>query len=395
MNTTMMTYKYTSKDKLAGTCLGVLLFMRTMPCYLWALEDFLRPLCAILIMMLCVTNMSKEKWTKIIFLSIACAYVWATVFVDHSGIITLFNFLAFAFIPTLKKSVVLETYKTFRKILVVILSLSILNYFFVLLGIDFMGIVIEPLNKLKDYKYVMHPFLVTPIGFESNRFHAIYDEPGHIGTMMGLILIAERMNLHKKGNIILLIAGLLSFSFYFYVAMIFGVVLFSKKTKRKWLNVSILIGFILVTYNNEFLYNTLWYRFEYDTETGTLVGDNRSSKSLDNAYDAIKHTSLFYTGMGSAATGDYAGSASLKLIILKHGFIFLFFNLLGYLLLAIRQIEDKKELLTFFIFFILTLYQRPGFYNTSSIFLYVIVIYVFGFNNNGNNTIIENSPKYE
>ena len=82
------------KDKIAGAWLGVLLFMRTMPCYLWAYEDFLRPLCAILIMAFCVANMSKDKWTKLIFSLIASAYVWATVFVDHSSVITLFNFFA-------------------------------------------------------------------------------------------------------------------------------------------------------------------------------------------------------------------------------------------------------------------------------------------------------------
>lgn len=372
------------KDKIAGAWLGVLLFMRTMPCYLWAYEDFLRPLCAILIMAFCVANISKEKWTKLIFSLIASAYIWATVFVDHSSVVTLFNFLAFAFIPTLKKEVVYETYRVFRKILVVIISLSIVNYILILLGIDFMGVVIDPINKLKDYKYIMHPFVVTPLGLESTRFHAIYDEPGSVGTLVGLILIAEKMNLQKKGNLVLLIAGLLSLSFYFYIAMIYGFILFSKRLKRKWLYMSVLIGFIIVSYNNEFLYNTLWYRFEYDVDRGTLVGDNRSSRSLDNAYDAIKNTPLFFTGIGSAAAEDFAGSASFKLIILKHGFIFLALNMLGYFLLAIRQISDRRDLLFFFIFFILTLYQRPGFYNTSSIFMYVIVINIFGSYNYGN-----------
>lgn len=389
-----MSRTITSKNyKIVGAWLGVLLFMRTMPCYLWAYEDFLRPLCAILIMAFCVTNLSKEKWTKLIFLLIASAYIWATVFVDHSGVVTLFNFLAFAFIPTLKKEVVFETYRVFRKIFVIIMGLSIVNYILVLLGIDFMGVVIDPLNKLKDYKYIMHPFVVTPLGMESTRFHAIYDEPGSVGTLVGLILIAERMNFQKKGNMVLLIAGLLSLSFYFYIAMIYGIILFSKRLKRKWLYVCMLIGFIIASYNNEFLYNNLWYRFEYDVDKGTLVGNNRSSMSLDNAYEAIKSTPLFFTGLGSAAAEDFVGSASFKLIILKHGFIFLALNILGYLLLAIRQIKDRRDLLFFFVFFILTLYQRPGFYNTASIFLYVIVINLFGSDNCGNRLNLRNSKK--
>lgn len=358
--------------------LGILVFMRTQPCYLWRCEEFLRPICAILILLICIKNISHAKWTIWILLSIVCAYIWATIFVDHSGIITTMNFLAFAFIPTLKQEIVYETYKVFRKLFVFFLGLSIINYFLVLIGIDFGGIVIEPLNKLKQYKYVMYPFLVTPYVGEFSRFHSVFDEPGVVGTISGLILIAEQMNLQKKSNYIILIGGLLSLSFYFYVAMIFGFILFSKKLQNKWLYISFLLCFIVISYNNDFLYNTLWHRFEYDANAGKFAGDNRNSTIVENAYESIVGTPLFFTGLGSAATTDYSGSASLQLIILKHGFIFVALNLLGYLLLSIRQIENKKDLVLFFVFFILTLYQRPGFYNTSSIFLYVMVINMFG-----------------
>ncbi|MGN0033243.1 MAG: hypothetical protein ACI358_05650 [Candidatus Limimorpha sp.] len=361
-----------------GLWLGILVFIRTQPCYFWAWEETIRPLCAIIIMVLCVMNMSHEKWTKWILLCFALAYIWASVFVDRSSIVTVFNFLAFAFIPTLKKEVVFETYKVFRKIFVFFLGFSIINYVLVLLGMDFISIVIEPLNKAKDYKYILHPFLVTTTSLELTRFHSIYDEPGFIGTLCGLMLIAERMNLQKRSNYILLLGGLISLSFYFYVAMIFGFVVFSTKLKKKWIYLALLLCFILVSYNNEFMYNTIWSRFEYDAETGKFVGDNRNSKVVDNVYESLLGTPLFYTGLGSAATVEYVGSASLKLIILKHGFIFVSLNLLGYLMLAIRQITNRKDLFFFFVFFVLTLYQRPGFYNTASIFMYVMVINIFG-----------------
>lgn len=381
---TMNRFQYKSirdiKYQKVGLWLGILVFMRTMPCYLWGLEDILRPLCTILIMLICIKNISQEKWTYWILLCIASAYVWATVFVDNSGIVTIVNFLAFAFIPTLKREVVHETYKVFRKLFVIFLGLSIINYLLVLIGFDFGGTVIEPLNKLKKYKYVMYPFLVTPIGHEFSRFHSIFDEPGVVGTLSGLMLIAEQMNLQKKSNYIILIGGLLSLSFYFYVSMIFGFILFSKKLQNKWLYISLLVGFIVISYNNDFLYDKLWHRFEYDATSGKFAGDNRNSTVVENAYESIAGTPLFFTGLGSAATEEFSGSASLQLIILKHGFIFVALNLLGYLLLSIRQIKNRSDLIFFFVFFILTLYQRPGFYNTASIFLYVMVINMFGRN---------------
>ena len=356
--------------------LGTLVFLRTMPCYLWSIEDYIRPTCAVLILIICLLNISKEKWTWYIFLCIAGAYIWATMFVDHSGIITLFNFLAFAFIPIIRKDLNKKTYSVFLKIFIFFVGMSILNYMLYLAGLTFGGIQIDPLNSLKTYKYIMYPFLVTAP--ETPRFMSIYDEPGFIGTLCGLILIAERMNFQKRGNIIILLAGLLSLSLYFYVALIWGVILFSTKLKRKWMHLVLLLSFIVLSYNNDYMYNMLWYRFEYDSSAGQFVGDNRNGGGIEQVYELIYGTPLFFTGLGSAAVEDLQGGASLKLVIIRHGFIFVALNLLGYGILAIRQINNKKDWLFFMLFFILTLYQRPGFYGTYSIFMYTMLIYKFG-----------------
>ena len=361
-----------------GEVLGILVFMRTWPCYLWSVESILRPICTILILIICLSNISKEKWTNWIFASLACAYIWATVFVDHSNIVTVFNYLAFAFIPIIKRDLIFETYRSFRRIFIFFVALSIINYIMVLIGLDYWGIVIEPLNKLKDYKYMMYPFLVVPIQESIGRFSSIYDEPGFIGTLSALMLIAERMNLQRRSNIVLLVAGIIALSFYFYVAMIFGFIFFSSKLKHKWFYIGLLFVLVVATYNNEYLYDTIWSRFEYDTEEGKFAGDNRNGGGLDYAYEAILGTPLFFTGLGSAIAEEYYGAASLKLVVLKHVFIFVFLNLLGYFILSFRQILNKKDLIIFFVFFLLTLYQRPGFYGTYSVFMYVMLIYKFG-----------------
>lgn len=363
---------------LLGVLLGFIVFVRTMPCYLWSVEDVIRPICAIIVLLICLFNISKEKWTFWIWLCLALSYLWAVVFVDHSGFVTLLNFLVFAFIPILRKELVLETYKTFYRLMVFFLLLSIINYFFVRLGLTYGGKIIDPLNKLKSHQYVMYWFLVEPYGAISGRFHGIWDEPGFIGTICGLILVAERMNLKKKGNWIILIGGLLSLSFYFYVALIMGLILFSSRLKHRWLVMALFVAVFIATYNNQYLYDTLWHRFEWNEEEGAFEGDNRNNSSLTAYYESIKGTPAWFTGVGSAVAKDYSGSASLNLIIVKHGFIFVFLNLMGFALLSLREIRNKKLWLAFFVFFILTLYQRPGFYGIYSIFLYTMVIYMLG-----------------
>lgn len=363
-----------------GWMLGILVFLRTMPVYLWTVEDTIRPICTILVMLICVLNISRDRGTFWIFLCLAASYIWAVVFVDHSGIITLLNFMTFAVIPITRKELVLKSYKAYRSILLVFFTLSIIVYVLWLFDLAGVGEIIEPLNKLKTHKYLKYPFMVTSMDEESKRFRAIFDEPGVVGTICGLILVSEQMNMKKLGNWVFLVAGLFSFSFYFYVAIIVGVVLFSTKLKFRWLIVPIFAVALIVSYNIPYMYEKVWSRFEWDAEEGKFVGDNRNADDLTEHYESIVGTKDFFTGEGSAVAKEYNNSASLNLIIVKHGFIFVFLNLMGFAILSFREIRNKLLWITFFVFFVLTLYQRPGFYGVYSISLYTMTIYNFGIN---------------
>lgn len=366
--------------RIYGWLLGILVFIRTMPVYFWTVENTIRPICAILVMMICVLNISKEEGTKWIFAFLAASYIWAVVFVDHSGIITLLNFMTFAVIPITKKEVILEAYKALRSILVVILALSIIVYVLWLFDLAGYGEIIDPLNGLKTHKYLKYPFMVTSFDEEARRFRAVFDEPGFLGTICGLILVSEQMNMKKIGNWVFLTAGLLSFSLYFYVAIIIGLVLFSTKLKFRWLIIPAFAAFFFLTYNNSYMYQTVWSRFEWDAEEEEFVGDNRSADDLSSHYESIVGTKAFFTGEGTTVAKEYINSASLKLIIVKHGFIFVFLNLMGFAILSFREIRNKLLWISFFVFFVLTLYQRPGFYGVYSIALYTMTIYNFGLN---------------
>lgn len=363
-----------------GWILGILVFLRTMPCYLWTVEDSIRPVCTILVMLICVLNISRDKGTFWIFLFLAASYVWAVIFVDHSGIKTLLNFLTFAFIPILRKDLVLKAYAVYRGILIFFFVMSIINYVLWLYDMAGVGEVIEPLNSVKTIKYLKYPFLVTTLGDPTKRFFSIFDEPGVVGTICGLILVSEQMNLKKPGNWVFLVAGALSFSFYFYVALILGLVLFSTKMRFRWLVVPVFAVALMVSYNIPFMYDAVWSRFEWDAEEGWFAGDNRNNDDLSEHFETIIGTKEFYTGEGTKVAEDYNTSSSLNLIIVKHGLIFVILNLMGFAILSFREIRNKIIWMSFFAFFVLTLYQRPGFYGVYSISLYTMTIYNFGRN---------------
>ena len=333
-----------------GWILGILVFLRTMPCYLWAFEDSIRPVCTILVMLICVLNISRDRGTFWIFLFLAASYVWAVVFVDHSGIITLLNFLTFAFIPITRKDLILKAYTAYRSILIFFFVLSIINYILWLYNMAGVGEIIEPLNSVKTIKYLKFPFMVTTLGETSRRFFAIFDEPGVVGTICGLILVSEQMNLKKPGNWVFLLAGALSLSFYFYVALILGLVLFSTKLKFRWLIVPVFAAALLITYNNPFMYDVVWSRFEWDADEGWFAGDNRNNDDLTEHFESIVGTKEFFTGEGTNVAKDFYTSSSLNLVIVKHGLIFVVLNLLGFAILSFREIRNKLIWISFFAF---------------------------------------------
>lgn len=374
-----------NKYKNLGTFLALIILIRCRPFYLWDYEDVLRPLCAVIVTIIAAVNISKTKWTKTIFILLASSYIWATVFVDKSSIITVLNFLGFAFIPLIKKELVLSTYESFRKIFIIVISVSFVSYIFASMGLFHLGDFTHQ-NGPDIYTYEHFPFLVRGLGkmgVMNMRFQALFDEAGIVGTISGLILISQRMDFSKRGNIVLLICSLFTLSFYFYISLFFGFLFFSNGLKKhRWKVIVLFVLFIIVTYRLPFFYDNLWYRFEYDAETGSLVGDNRNGWGLKDFYESILWTPVFFTGLGSSFAEQFSGAASLNLVIVKHGLIFVLLNVGAYLLLSYREIKHKPTWLMFVFFFILTLYQRPGFYATYSIFLYTMVIYKFGKINN-------------
>lgn len=363
-----------------GIFLAIIIFVRCRPFYLWDYEDVIRPTCAVIVTIIALMNLSKEKWAKYIFVLLASSYLWATIFVDHSNAVTVFNFLGFAFIPLIRKDLILATYESFRKIFVAVISLSFVFYVLAALGMPRMGILTHQ-NGPDLYTYELFPFLVRGLGKIdgfSLRFQALFDEAGLLGTISGLLLVSERMNLKKRGNQLLLVCSLFTLSFYFYVCLAFGFIFFSKGTmKNRWKIFALCALFVAITYRMPFFYDNLWYRFEYDAEAGSIAGDNRNGWGLKDFYESILWTPAFYTGLGTTFAEQFSGAASLNLVIVKHGLIFVLLNVGAYLLLSFREIKNKPTWLMFVFFFLLTLYQRPGLYATYSIFLYTMVIYKF------------------
>ena len=211
-----------------------------------------------------------------------------------------------------------------------------------------------------DYRLA---YLIT--SFPIIRLCGLFNEPGYFGTIIAFYLCADQLNLRKKDNLILFIAGLLTFSMAFYVITLLYLA-FMTRHKPKilffWIILLFVVLFILPEIDLGSSMNKLVHRFSF--EDGEFVGNNRSKEPIDQTLEDMIGTSDMWFGYGQGYASDLAVETSTyKSYIIDYGFVG-FFLMFGSLFLT-TFFEARKNIyvLIFLICFFASVYQRPGIYN--------------------------------
>ena len=262
---------------------------------------------------------------------------------------------------------------------------QLINFLFVIVGLSVLAWIVyltghlSPLGTLQspmiaDITYTVYPlFIVSNNLFEYDsvlRFSGPFIEPGFLGTLAALILVAKKYNLKDVRLIVLFIAGLFTLSLAFYLISAFFGLFYLAVEKRKVLATVLLVGMVGVFYwqtkDNPVLSQTIYERVEWNSETKSISGDNRSNDLVDAYYERIKGTSDFYFGTSdpnwyqNVAGGN---SATYKNVICINGFI----TVALYLLYLLQLGWVNKRSLAGFILFaavlLMNFYQRSSFYS--------------------------------
>lgn len=366
-----------------GILTGLILFLLANPYYMWehqTLGYVLRLLYGLILLL----NYRKEKISSQVIWAILLAYISLA---SGSSIIAFFVFVfANIFLLSAKTGYLYIAYNALYNIFVVVALLSIINYALFFLGVSMPSRIIEPLNDVKDYNYTAYPFLVITNAIKDfMRFEGVFDEPGALATSCFLFLWAEKFELFKWKNIVLMVAGFLTLSLFFIIAI--GVVMFIKvfsKGTKFWFRVLCVGLFALFAYSltieDSVLFTAIGERLEFDEEKG-IKGNNRSNKTLDYYYDQVSWKEpLFYWGPTlSGIEKDKVlemteGAAGYKSAILVNGLVGCVFYILFFLIYARKRIKKRRDYLLFALCFLMTIYQRPFFYDIVFIFLFVSII---------------------
>lgn len=289
-----------------------------------------------------------------------------------------YNFILTSFIPAiiacLNKEQVLKVFKIFK---------NVFGYILFPGAVIWVVHLITGNNKLFSFSeipalnnpgkidlgisYYLNLFSVVPsydIGKPFYRFCGIFEEPGVVGTVCALILVADRFKLKSLINKLVFFYGLISFSLMFYIAVFIYLLILSLKSVSAFFKFILLMSFIIISINyTSFLDDYLVSRVSLSG--GSLgIEDNRSNYNLDSMYDewkSLNSFNVFLFGYDTLPSGDYS---SIKIIPVNKGLIGIILFLL-FIMMLILKFSGKKinfyELFAILIIFGLSLYQRPGF----------------------------------
>lgn len=283
-------------------------------------------------------------------------------FKDDSNLFGVIHLMGICTILLTKEEFLRKVLKNYIFLFSITLVPSILVFLLVnILKVNFPYSIIEPLNVDKLYDYIQYPFLVQPNQILDQllpRFCGFYDEPGVVGTIAGVILLSSGFNLRKKINIPIFIAGLLSFSFAFYVmALVYGFIFV--RSKYKVLIAITVFGVIILFSENELLNTYVFSRFQY--ENGQLAGDNREAdEDFKGWYEKFSQSDKYYFGLGKNSSQIYnSGGASYKNMIVDYGVISISIICFVLIAFAYSKFRFKKEFFVYLFIVFSVLYQRP------------------------------------
>ena len=367
------------KDSVLGWIAAFLLFAMTLPYFLWDYLAYYNLLVKLPLYIILYTQIDSKYKDLPFGLFFSFLAILADICYQQNLISMIFD-IGLISVFVAKKGFLFSVYHKFRTLYVVTLSLSFLCVLLIVIGVSLPSQIIQPLNEFKNYNYIAYPFLVIPFGEDSIRFNSVFDEPGVVGTLSFLFLLIEQVNLKRIGNIIIFVAGVLSFSLFFYLGLglylIFRLVTLKGQIKQKVAIVVLSLLAFGVIITNETTQEMIVSRVEWDEDSGSISGDDRAHGDLKEYVASMRGTEAYLWGIQNKNIIDsYGGSASIQNAILKYGFVVVALFFIFYALYSLKYLKIRLYWFFFMGVLFILIYNRPTMFDIGRLFLYNMTLF--------------------
>lgn len=277
----------------------------------------------------------------------------------------------------------MKLYTIFYDILSYICFLSLIQYIMYYLGVDikFEKLIPTNIEKAKEgIIYLKSNFLVFI--FDGNnilkRFQAIFEEPGTLGTMIGMLLLFdENYTINKYKRIILIVSGILSQSTAFFLLYLLKLLkgIFFKNNRK--VSIYILL-FLFISSQSFYFINEKLYKRNYQKIFLVFEKNNREdnrSKIILNNFIKSKDIVL---GTGNQMYEDYKNIniSSWRLVVYYNGLVGVI-SLFIFILIISRFYSLKLQVKLAVLIFFCSFYQRPKIVTLANILILVSGSYYY------------------
>ncbi len=287
-------------------------------------------------------------------------------------------------IPFLHKEEIINIYHSFRKLFIILTIPSLIVLIFYIFGFQ---------DIIPSYSVNLgRPFIIYPgtavqpveinhIGsFQFYRISGFQTEPGWLSGICLFILVAERFDLNKKYNLIILLIGLISFSLAFYI-LFFSFVLLDFLINRNIIvlkRMRIVIVIVIIFVSSGLAKTYISKRYEKVVNSKNIESEMRTtvSSKVFFAYFFNQKTAKILLGNGHREDKKvkYEGAEGISYMAYLYDFgiinpLFIFS------IIFVMLNGSKPKSLKYIILIILigSFYQSPYIFKNGYFFLYTLI----------------------
>lgn len=262
----------------------------------------------------------------------------------------------------MNKNMKLRVFQLFYKIVVILGLISILVYIAYMIklpiGFDTMPFYNDGVHTSFYRRWFI--FAVMDSGYSLPRLCGVFNEPGGLGTVCGLLFAATFPFSTRIEKAILIVTTICSFSLAGYILiLVYLIIYLAQKDWRYSLIVLALTVFLVmipnIDWHNEEL-NTFAQRFSITSQG--LLGDNRTRTAFDMEYQQILKSSSVWFGKGATYTAN-SGVSSYKTFIAQFGVLGFGLFFILWMMATLKKAGKNKNCLILLLIFLISLYQRP------------------------------------